>query len=267
MPPEFSSKDFIPFAPEVLGQTRASVRPGVTMLLPRVFREQSWLPNWDKTLVEFLASPDLGARFIECEMKIEPGGGTRKPEVDHLQHFVYMVEGQLTFKVQGKEHDFSPGSYAWVPPGEAYEIVNNSSELSRMVWFRTRYKSIEEDGFPTPKLIVSREQDVKAVPEGPCMAQYLVPFEEDRGFDLAFNLLSFGPSVSFDRVEGHIFEHGAYFLTGRGLFWIEGEYYDVRVDDFAYFAPYIPHYVACFGDEPLKYLLYKNVNRDCVEDL
>jgi (S)-ureidoglycine aminohydrolase len=261
-----SSADFVPFEYSMLHGCRAVLRPGQCALLPRVFRVESWLPNYADTDVHVLASAELGARFVENELLIRPGGGTREPEQNgRLQAFLYVVEGAIHLTVDGKPHDLDTGGYAWLPPGTSYAVKNNTGALSRVIQFRRKY--IPARGLATPGVLVSNQRDVPGMPEGTCLAQYLIPFEQDRGFDLAFNILSFPPSVSFDKAEIHIFEHGAYFLTGRGTFWIGGEYYDVRVDDFAYFAAYVPHFVSCQGDETLSYLLYKNVNRDPIEDL
>lgn len=261
-----SSASFVPFDYSVLGGNRAVLRPGCCAILPRVLRVESWLPNYAETDVHVLASAELGARFVEAELYIRPGGGTRQPEQNgRLQAFLYVLEGAVELKIDGTPYALGTGGYAWLPPGTAYEVKNHTADLSRVVLFRRMY--IPAQGLATPGTLVSNQKDVPGLPEGTCFAQYLIPFEQDRGFDLAFNILSFPPSVSFDKAETHIFEHGAYFLTGRGTFWIGGEYYDVRVDDFVYFAAYVPHFVSCQGDQTLSYLLYKNVNRDPIEDL
>ena len=92
--------------------------------------------------------------------------------------------------------------------------------------------------------------------------QRLLPFEANQGFDLAMNILSFKPGVTFGRTEYHVFEHGAFFLNGRGTFWINGHNYEVHIDDFVYFYPYVPHWVGAFGPDTLTYILFKDVNRD-----
>ena len=60
-----------------------------------------------------------------------------------------------------------------------------------MIWFRKRYSEVNGVAIPDP--LIGNENDVPGIPEGTCLAQYLVPFEQDRGFDSAFNLLSFDP--------------------------------------------------------------------------
>jgi (S)-ureidoglycine aminohydrolase len=259
------STDYTAFEPIVLGQCRAALRPGMCAILPRVFREMSFIPGLKDTDAQFLATEELGADFNMTELNIKPGGGTsRTISSQELQTFLYVLEGSLELTFDGRRCEMEPGGYAWLPPGAPYDLNNLTDGLSRVIWFRRRYHRV--DDFQLPEPLVRNEKQVPGVPEGTCTAQYLLPFEQNRGFDCAFNLLSFGPSVCFDRAEAHIFEHGAYFLTGRGLFWINGVYHDVRVDDFVYFAPYVPHFVCCQGDEPLKYLLYKNINRDAIRD-
>jgi (S)-ureidoglycine aminohydrolase len=260
-----SAVNFVPFDYNVLGGTRAVIRPGICMVLPRVFRVDSWLPNFKDTDVFFLASAELGSGFEESEFQMKPGGGTRQPEKNgKLQAFLFVLEGEIELNVDGKVYNLDQGGYAWIPPQSSYEIKNSTKSLSRFIRFRRRYIKVE--GLNVPDLLVGNEKNVIAVPEETCMVQFLIPFEQDRGFDLAFNILNFAPSVNFDRSETHIFEHGAYFLKGRGLFWINGEYHDVRVDDFVYFAAYVPHFAGTWGEETLSYLLYKNINRDVFLD-
>jgi len=254
------STDFVPFDYNVLGGTRAVLRPGICLVLPRIFRVDSWLPNFKDTEVFVMASVELGAGFEESEFQMKPGGGTNKPEKNgNLQTFLFVLEGDIELRVDGKLYTLDKGGYAWIPPHFSYEISNSSIALSRFIRFRRPY--IEVAGLKVPDLLISNEKNVKYKMDGTAKNQMLLPFEENRGFDSAFNILTFDPSVNFDRSETHIFEHGAYFLTGRGIFWINGEYHDVRVDDFVYFAAYVPHFVGTWGDTPLSYLLYKNINR------
>jgi (S)-ureidoglycine aminohydrolase len=261
---QMSSTDFVPFDYSVLGGTRAVYRDGICLVLPRVFRVDSWLPNFKDTDVFFLASAELGAGFEESEYQMKPGGGTRQLEQNgKLQAFLFVLEGAIDLTVNGKMYTLDKGGYAWIPPGSSYEIKNSTITLCRFIRFRRNYIKVES--LKVPDLLISNEKNVATIMDGTAKAQMLLPFEQDRGFDAAFNILTFDPSVNFDRSETHIFEHGAYFLTGRGLFWINGVYHDVREDDFVYFAPYIPHFVGTWGDTPLSYLLYKNINRDVVE--
>ena len=260
-----SSHDYVPFSAEVMGGCRARVRPGVCTVLPSVFRETSYIPNLKNTKVQFLTTPDLGAHFTVCELFIDPDGGTEKPNTDEFQHFLFVLEGELKLNFKDKSHNMIKGGYAWLPPETQFTFKNKTKSTTRAVWWRRSYKTVE--GLKVPESIVKNEKDVPAVPEDTNMAQYLIPFEENRAFDMAISLLNFEPSVCFSRAEAHVFEHGIYFLQGRGIFWINGESFEVRKGDTVYIAPFIPHYACCFGEETLRYLLYKDVNRDVVEEI
>jgi len=87
------------------------------------------------------------------------------------------------------------------------------------------------------------------------------------GFDLGINLQVFDPGVYFSFVETHVIEHGLYMLYGQGLYWLNGDYMEVKEDDFIYMAPYCPQFFYPTGHGPSAYLLYKDVNRDYTSGL
>jgi len=260
-----SSNNYVPYSAEVMGGCRARVRPGVCSVLPSVFREPSYVPNLKNTKVQFLVTPDLGAGFTVCELFIGPDGGTEKPNTDEFEHFLFVLEGELDLNFNDKMHNMVNGGYVWLPPKTQFTFKNITKSTTRAVWWRRSYKVVE--GLNVPEPIVKNGKDVPAVAEDTNMAQYLIPFEENRAFDMGISLLNFAPSVCFSRAEAHVFEHGIYFLQGRGTFWINGESFEVREGDFVYIAPFIPHLVCCFGEDTLRYLLYKDVNRDIAEGI
>jgi (S)-ureidoglycine aminohydrolase len=60
----------------------------------------------------------------------------------------------------------------------------------------------------------------------------------------------------------HDEEHGLYMTAGAGLYFLDGELFEVERDDFIYMAPYCPQGFTATGREPAEYLLYKDAWRD-----
>jgi (S)-ureidoglycine aminohydrolase len=224
----------------------------------------SVLPGFEDTIAQVLATPRVGARFVQHELVLSPGGGTIRPLVAELEHFLYVLEGSIRLTASSEVKDLEPGGYAWLPPGSALQLRSEKSKTSRVLWLRRPYQEIE--GVSPPEAIISQEQEVEALPEDTYLEQHLIPYE-NVAFDMGVNLLNFEPGVYFSFVESHVMEHGLYMLAGRGIYWLNGHYHEVQADDFIYMAPYCPQFFYATGWTPGRYLVYKGVNRDYIAEL
>jgi len=249
---------------DVTSRCRCINIPGSYMIFPRANRVEHHLPHFNGALAQVLATPRHGARFVEHELLVEPNGGTAEPRAESLEQFLFVLEGGIQFRLEGKSHALVQGSFAWLPPHSVYEFVNQTDSLTRLVWIRRKYKEVA--GIAVPGAIVAHESDVLALPTDTYMEQHLTPYEQ-LGFDMGINLQVFEPGVYFSFVEAHVMEHGLYMLYGRGLYWLNHDLIEVQKDDFIYMAPYCPQFFYATGWEKSAYLLYKDVNRDYVDDL
>ncbi len=244
----------------LLSLTRAYVNPGEAMILPRAFMEINVLPFLKNTEVIIYSLAEIGAAFLEYQLFVHEGGKTKIPIDNGLENFFYVIEGDAEFLIDGKKHRLEAEGYVWLPPGVEFEFENKKAKTARLLWLRKEY--VETSFYSVPDPVISSVLDIEKVQQIAEIEQQLVPFERNLGFDIAMNMLTFEPGVTFPRTEAHSFEHGGYFLNGRGIFWINGKYHEVHEDDFGYFAPFVPHFVMANGPTSLRYLLYKNVNRD-----
>ena len=250
---------------DITTRSRSITRPGMYAILARADRVQSTLPQFKGVQAQIMTTPALGARFVEYELLISPGGRTVKPINDGFEHFLFVLEGSVEFEARGQQNSLSSGGYAWLPPGVAYSLVNRGDSLTRMLWLRRRYEEVE--GIAIPEPIISSEQDVEAIPEDTYVEKHLIPYDDNLGFDMAFNLLIFTPGIHFSFVESHIMEHGLYMLDGRGIYYLNGDLIEVQKDDYIYMAPFCPQYFVASGWETGRYILYKDINRDYVANL
>lgn len=250
---------------DVTTRNRALTKPGQYAILPRGARVLSTIPAFKLTSAQVMTTPALGARFTEYELLLQPGGGTTAPIKDEFEHFLFVIEGEISFTLNGTDHAFTTGSFAWLPPASSFSLNNGSDDLTRMLWLRRRYEAVEGIAMPDP--IVSNEKDVEAIPEDTYVEKHLIPYDDDLGFDMAFNLLIFEPGIYFSFVESHIMEHGLYMLDGRGVYYLNGDYIEVQKDDYIYMAPYCPQFFYATGWETGRYILYKDINRDYVAGL
>jgi (S)-ureidoglycine aminohydrolase len=250
---------------DVTSRNRALTKPGQYAILPRGARVMSTIPNFANTHAQVMTTPALGARFTEYELLIQPGGGTEQPVQDDFEHFLFVIEGEVNFTLDGADHAFTTGSFAWLPPGSRFSLTNGGHDLTRMLWLRRCYEPV--NGVAIPEPIVANEKDVEAMPEDTYVEKHLIPYDHELGYDMAFNLLVFQPGIYFSFVESHIMEHGLYMLDGRGVYYLNGDYIEVQKDDYIYMAPYCPQFFYATGWETGRYILYKDINRDYVAGL
>jgi (S)-ureidoglycine aminohydrolase len=248
----------------ITSSCRAINKQGSYMIFPRENRVEHKLPQFQGVDAQVLAAPQLGAKFVQHELLVNPNGGTAKPLEDELEQFLYVLEGEINFELDGKTHKMSEGGFSWLPPNSVYEFANKGETQSRIVWIRRRYEEVA--GISIPDAIVANEKDVPGEPVDTYMEQHLTPYEQ-LGFDMGINLQVFDPGAYFSFVESHVMEHGLYMLYGQGIYWLDQDYKEVLKDDFIYMAPYCPQFFYSTGWDKSAYLLYKDVNRDYTQDL
>lgn len=249
---------------DIASRCRAIIKPGIYGLLPAGNRVFSQLPHFNGVQAQVLATPQLGARFVQHDLTINPNGSTAKPLEEDLEQFFYVLEGDLQLSLNGKTHPLVAGSFFWLPPHLPYSFKNTSENDVRALWIRRRY--IEVEGLKIPDPIIAHESDVTAEPVDTYMEQHLTPYEQ-LGFDMGINIQTFEPGIYFSFVESHIMEHGLYMLEGRGIYWLNQDFMEVQKDDFIYMAPFCSQFFYATGWDKSAYLLYKDVNRDYVEGL
>lgn len=247
---------------DITSRCRAINKPGIYSILPASNRVFSYLPGFKDVAAQVLATPQLGARFVQYELVVNPNGGTTAPYNEDLEHFLFVLEGGLEFELDGSKQTLEKGCFSWLPPSRPFQFTNRSGAEARVVWIRRRY--VTAPGIAVPEPIIAHESQVKAEPVDTYMEQHLTPYE-NLAFDMGINLQVFDPGVYFSDVESHIMEHGLYMVAGRGVYWLNGDFIETRQDDFIYMAPYCPQFFYATGWEKSAYLLYKDVNRDYVD--
>lgn len=250
--------------PGAVGHNRGVVRRNYAFIPPEGVLV-SRLPGWDKTVVRFLAAPSLGAGFAQFVLEIAPGGGTPDPVQDDVQHFLYALSG--TAELQGPglpAQPFPPGAYAYLPPGQRFQLQNRGEAGSRVLVVKKRWRPAP--GLVPPDAFTGQRDDA---------AQTNHTGQQGRGFihltgygdlrhDFEMNLMFFEPGTCFPAVETHIMEHGLYMLEGQGLYLLGQDWHEIWADDFIWMGSFCPQQFYPTGYGRAVYLLYKDVNRDVV---
>jgi (S)-ureidoglycine aminohydrolase len=240
---------------EKLVHTRTRVRPRYA-LMPLEGFPVSRLPTWPDAQVKVLASPRLGAEFVQYLIDLPAGKRGEFTADDRIETFYYLLDGGGK---TGPDHSVRAGSFGLLPPGASLSF--SATDAARLLVLRKRYE-------PAPSVTLFKplhghEADVKKEiwADNPhSLLQTLIPDEFQ--YDLAMNIFTFDPGYGLPIVETHVMEHGLYFLQGKGVYYLANEWMEVEQDDFIWMGPYCPQSFYATGPTPSRYLYYKNVNRE-----
>ncbi|MDR1649277.1 MAG: (S)-ureidoglycine aminohydrolase [Synergistaceae bacterium] len=247
--------------------SRAIVKPGVYTVIPPEGRVLNVLPHFEGFSTTILASPKYGASFVFYVSSLEPGAKTAKTWCgeEGIESFVYFMDeekpggGKLTVRVGGEEKTLSRGGYAYAPAGTGMDLSNSGSKI-RVLLYKQRYIPIEGAQARTVWGNVNDIQERIYDDMANVFIQDLLPM--DLGFDMNFHILSFEPAGSHPFIETHVQEHGAYILSGQGVYMLEEDYVQVQKEDFIWFGPFAKQAVYATGRERLSYIYSKDFNRD-----
>src|SRR3954468_13341503 len=103
-------------SPNQLVHSRARVRQRYA-LFPLEGYPVSRLPTWPDAEVRVLASPALGAEFVQYLIDIPAGKTGNFPASPVIETFHYILSGSGSFRGgTGVERELTPGSFGLTPP-------------------------------------------------------------------------------------------------------------------------------------------------------
>ena len=177
-----------------------------------------------------------------------------------------MLEGRVSLAFPARaERVLEPGGFAYCPPGAAAPF--NALAPSRLNIFEKRY-------VPRPYGASSRADRRQRERGRRARRFWVIPMRcsrcllpADSRFDLAVNVFTFQPGAALPLVEMHVMEQGLLMLEGQGVYRLDEEWYPVRAGRRHLDGPILPAVVRRDGQDPARYLYYKDVNRDPMEEL
>ena len=220
----------------------------------------SRLPSFPTANVRVLASPALGAGFVQYLIDLPAGEAGGFAGDDGVETFFYAMSGTGSFDSgDGVEHPIKSGSYGLTL--STRDTRMRAAEPLRLLILRKRYEPV--DGHLAYDGMYGNEADVPTLPWADnehSRLQTLIP--DEFAFDLAMNIFTFDPGYGLPIVETHVMEHGALILQGKGLYYLDGDWVEVEAGDFIWMGPFCPQSFYATGPTPAKYVYYKNVNRE-----
>ncbi|WP_312519218.1 (S)-ureidoglycine aminohydrolase [Anaerospora sp.] len=220
------------------------------------------IPGFDNCDVTILGSPKLGASFVDYLVTIHDGGKNELGFGDEgVETLFYLLEGSLAVKAGEQSHSLSKGGFVYCPPGTKLYFQNKSGKAAKAFLYKRVYKRLA--GYE-PYVVTGNTEDMEWVQyEG--MKDVLVKdfLPKDLAFDCNFHILSFKPGASHGYVETHVQEHGAYCLSGQGMYNLDNDWIPVQKGDYIFMSAYCLQ--ACYAvgrDEEFAYVYSKDCNRD-----
>ncbi|MEM1151592.1 MAG: bifunctional allantoicase/(S)-ureidoglycine aminohydrolase [Pseudomonadota bacterium] len=224
----------------------------------------SRLPHWHHTRAWVLARPLSGfaETFSHYVMALEAGGGSTTPEPDpRAEAVLFVTEGGGVLHINTKEHLIEPGSYVYLPPGQAWSLQARATGL-QFHWIRKAYEAVE--GLDPPAPLILDERSIAPRPMPDCEGRWattLFTDPADLAHDMAVTVVTFEPGGTIPFEETHVMEHGLYVLEGKAVYRLNRDWVEVEAGDYMWLRAFCPQ--ACYAGGPgrFRYLLYKDINR------
>ncbi|HVM46975.1 MAG TPA: (S)-ureidoglycine aminohydrolase [Candidatus Acidoferrum sp.] len=243
---------------ELFGLTRDVVKTRYALRTPSGF-VTSTLPDWAGAVCIVQISPEMGSRFCQVLIKLEPAS-EGKGNTGRNEHFLFVLAGGCSASLGGMTRTLTGGSYAYLPPDTDFRFYAAAPGTQLLV-FQKAYQRVK--GIKEPGPINGHEGTVAGKPFlGNHDARLQVLLPEALEFDMAVNIFTYQPGATLPFVETHIMEHGLLMLKGQGVYRLDTDYHPVQAGDVIWMAAYCPQWFVAMGKTPAAYIYYKDVNRD-----
>lgn len=248
--------------PSDLLSTRAVVKPGQYAVIPENGLVNNVIPGWQDCKTSILTSPKIGAGFVMYITEAAPGGGATLPFAagDGEEGFLYVVHGACRVVTGGQPYPLEAGGYLYAPPGQGMVFCNSGDAPAKILLYKQKYVPLENR---RPTVCTGNAGDIPfRVYEDMDNVHIKDLLPADLDFDMNFHVLSFAPGGCHPIVETHVQEHGAYMLSGQGMYLLDDRWMGIRQGDFVWFGPYVPQAAYGVGTGPFTYIYSKDCNRD-----
>lgn len=248
--------------PTDLLSTRAVVKTGLWAVIPKTGLVNNVIPNITGCKVSIVASPKMGASFVQYVIEADKNGGTTSlfGTEDNIETFIYVVNGEVNVTVEGKEYNFTAGGYAFAPAGTGlgFKAVSETSKILLYKQVYIPYKDLK--AYVVTGNINEIPYRIYDDMENVFIKDFLPT--DDLAFDMNMHILSFQPGGCHPFVETHVQEHGMYILEGEGMYLLDDKWMGIKEDDFIWMGAFCPQAAYGVGTTDFTYIYSKDCNRD-----
>ncbi|ASK26988.1 (S)-ureidoglycine aminohydrolase [Neisseria chenwenguii] len=255
----------MPGYPQDILRNRSVVKHGNYAFITPEGRVINVIPGIEDCLMTILATPKMGASFVQLIGTLGEKAKTTMPygAKPHEESFIYLLDGEAELKVSvgGESRVIKQGGYAYAPPGVGISFETANGKEGRILLYKQRY--IEHPSGLMPYAVFGNANDMEWTDyDGMANVHIkdLLPVEQN--FDMNMHILSFDPGASHNIVETHVQEHGAYVYEGQGCYLLDEDWYLIKKEDFIWFGPYCKQTAYGVGREQFTYIYSKDCHRD-----
>ena len=244
--------------------TRSIIKKGNYAVIEPDGIVKNTIPGFTGCEITILASPKMGASFVDYLVGVEPKGGNTvgfgKP---HEEVFFYVFEGTVKAWNEKESAQLTDGGYIFCPAGTQLHFENVGDTKARCFLYKRVYEPVE--GFEAHTVVGNINEVEWGHYEGmeDVLVKDFLPAATNLGFDMNFHILAFKPGACHGYIETHVQEHGAYIYSGEGMYVLDTDWVPVKKGDYLFMSAYCPQ--AAYGvgrDEMFAYIYSKDCNRD-----
>lgn len=248
-------------------KNRSVIEPGKYAVISPEGRVINVIPGITGCKMTTLASPKLGANFVQMIGTVGTDGKTTMPygAEEGIEALLFVMDGSGSLEVTVGEtrETLTAGGYVYAPPGEGIQFSSTGDGEVRILLYKQRFVPHPDPEMKRPWVVVGNIRDIAESHYDEMenvLVRDLLPVDEC--FDMNFHTLAFLPGGCHPFVETHVQEHGAYIYSGHGLYLLDEQWIPVQAEDFIWFAPFCKQ--ACYGTglERMEYIYSKDCNRD-----
>lgn len=252
------------FPADLLSNRSVVKRESFAIITPQG-RVINTVPGFVDTKLTILATPKLGAGFVQLIGTVGPTGHTDFPYATkaHEESFIYVLDGdiELNVTVGDKTEKLTQGGYAYAPAGVGIGYKNVNGKEGRILLYKQRY--IPHPKGLAPWAVFGNINDVPFRDYDEMNNVHVKDFlPVNEAFDMNMHILSFDPGASHNICETHVQEHGAYIYEGEGVYLLDDDWIPVKKEDFIWMGAYSVQAGYGIGREPFSYIYSKDCNRD-----
>jgi (S)-ureidoglycine aminohydrolase len=221
------------------------------------------IPGFENCDITILSTPKLGATFVDYLVTLLDGGRNHQGfGGGDIETFVYVIDGEIMAAADDKSYALKTGGYLYCPAGVKLYLDNNSEgKPSKLFLYKRKYQPLAGHKAYVVSGNVSQLERIEYEGMSDVILQDFLP--KELGFDMNMHILSFNPGASHGYIETHVQEHGAYILSGAGMYNLDNDWVPVKKGDYIFMGAYCPQAGYAVGkDEVFSYIYSKDCHRD-----
>lgn len=222
------------------------------------------MTNRPGSITAHLISPSVGANFAMFMVEMRDNGTGLAP-APGVERFVFVLDGIVNVSrghVSSTDDEggiiaLHADQFAYFPPDMPHML---RSESGTGLLLYERYYSVIHEKLPTFLYGSVDNQPLLDAPGEVFALRKLLPHTHE--FDFNMHVMDFLPGQYLNVKEVHYNQHGLLLLAGKGIYRLGDEWVPVTRGDVIWMAPYCPQWYAALGDEPSRYIIYKDTTID-----